>query len=31
MSSSKRVAVINCQMAGASGNMIVGILFDLDA
>ena len=31
MSSSKRVAVIDCQMAGVSGDMIVGALLDLGA
>lgn len=31
MSSSKRVAVIDCQMAGVSGDMVVGALLDLGA
>ena len=31
MSSTKRVAVIDCQMAGVSGDMIVGALLDLGA
>ena len=31
MSSSKRVAVIDCQIAGVSGDMIVGALLDLGA
>ena len=31
MSSTKRVAIVDCQMAGVSGDMIVGALFDLGA
>jgi uncharacterized protein (TIGR00299 family) protein len=31
MSSTKRIAVIDCQMAGVSGDMIVGALLDLGA